>query len=185
MGKPPPGRLLDCSARILVKVSQSLGSSACALGASQLAGGGGPGILRSLVGAESLVVLLPGRGLGGGVSGMLRMLLKEGWTVDVLGVCGSRRGCSSIACVCRRWLISSLTEEGAGLGVAGHSPYLGGVVVDAARAAGALEEGFVCNVLWRRFFGMNPEFLKRYSASTSPSAPDRNKVNLGGGGGVC
>ena len=70
------------------------------------------------------------------------------------------------------------------MSVAGRSPYLGGVVVDAARAIGALEEGFVCNVLGRRFFGMNQEFLERYSASTWPSAPDRNQVNLGGGGDV-
>lgn len=155
MGKTPPGRLLDCSARTLVKMSQSLGLWAGALGASQLAGGGGPAILRSLVGPESLVVLLPGRGRGGGVSGTLRMLLKEGWTVAVLGVCGSRCDWSSITCVCRRWLMSSLTEEAAGLDVATLLPCLDVAVVDAARAAGALEEGFVCNVLLRRFFGMN------------------------------
>lgn len=143
---------------MLVKMSLSWGLLACVLGASQLAGGGGPAILRRLGGPESLVVLLPGRGHGGGVSGTLRMLLKEGWTGAVLGGCGSLCNGSSITCVCRRWLMSSLTEEGAGLDVAALSPYLDVGVVDAARAAGALEEGFVCNVLFRRFFGMNPEF---------------------------
>jgi hypothetical protein len=35
-------------------------------------------------------MLFSGRGRGGGVSGTLRMLLKEGWTVAAVGVCGSR-----------------------------------------------------------------------------------------------
>jgi hypothetical protein len=51
--------------------------------------------------------------------------------------------------------MSSVTEEGDGLDVAALSPCLDAAIVDAARAAGALEEGLVCNVLLRRFFGMN------------------------------
>lgn len=89
VGKHPPGSLLDCSTRLLVNMVESRGF-ACLLAASQLAGGGGPGILRTLVGPEDLTRLLPGRGCGGGVSGTLRMLLKEGWTVVVVGVCGIR-----------------------------------------------------------------------------------------------
>ena len=48
------------------------------MAAAQLAGGGGPGILRVLVGPKGLVIFLPGRGRGGGVSGTLSMPLKEG-----------------------------------------------------------------------------------------------------------
>jgi hypothetical protein len=81
--------------------------------------------------------------------------------------------------------MSSLTEEGAGLDVTALSPCLDVAIVDAARAAGALEEGFVCNVLLRRFFGMNLEFLKRYSATTCPTAPDRDGATLDGGGSIC
>jgi hypothetical protein len=64
--------------------------------------------------------------------------------------------------------MSSLTEEGAGLEpeAAALLPWLKAPVVDAVRVAGALEEGFVCNVLLRRFFGMNLLSLERYSAST-------------------
>jgi hypothetical protein len=60
------------------------------MAATQLAGGGGPGILRALVGPEGLVTFLPSRGRGGGVSGTLSMPLKEGWTVPTVGVCGRR-----------------------------------------------------------------------------------------------
>ena len=60
------------------------------MAATQLAGGGGPGILRVLVGPEGLLTFLPGRGRGGGVSGTLSMPLKEGWTVPTVGVCGRR-----------------------------------------------------------------------------------------------
>jgi hypothetical protein len=60
------------------------------MAATQLAGGGGPGILRVLVGPEGLVTLLSGRSRGGGVSGTLSMPLKEGWTVPAAGVCEKR-----------------------------------------------------------------------------------------------
>jgi hypothetical protein len=60
------------------------------MAATQLAGGGGPEILRVLVGPKGLTALLSGRGCGGGVSGTLSMPLKEGWTAPAVGVCGRR-----------------------------------------------------------------------------------------------
>jgi hypothetical protein len=52
-----------------------------------------------------------------------------------------------------------LTEEEAGLEPGDDTllPWLEGAVVDAASVGGAVEEGFVCNDLLRRFFGMNLE----------------------------
>jgi len=55
--------------------------------------------------------------------------------------------------------MSSLTEEEAGLEPVDEArlPWLEGAVVDAASVGGAVVEGFVCNDLLRRFFGMNLE----------------------------
>jgi hypothetical protein len=57
--------------------------------------------------------------------------------------------------------MSPLTEQEAGLELGDDAllPWLEGTVVDAASAGGAVEEGFVCNDLLRRFFGMNLEML--------------------------
>lgn len=41
-------------------------------------------------------------------------------------------------------------------------PWWKGAVVDGARVEGAVEEGFVCNDLLRRFFGMNLVFLEQH-----------------------
>src|SRR5947207_8661108 len=87
-GNCAPGRLVDCSTRWLVKMVESRDIFACLLANSQLAGGGGPGILRSLTGPRGLITLFPTRGRGGGVSGRPRVLLKEGWMVAAVGVCG-------------------------------------------------------------------------------------------------
>jgi hypothetical protein len=53
--------------------------------------------------------------------------------------------------------MSPLTEQEAGLELGDDAllPWLEGTVVDAASAGGAVEGGFVCNDLLRRFFGMN------------------------------
>jgi hypothetical protein len=53
----------------------------------------------------------------------------------------------------------SFTEEEADLEPEDDAlvPWLEGAVVDAASVGGAVEEGFVCNDLLRRFFGMNVE----------------------------
>jgi hypothetical protein len=55
--------------------------------------------------------------------------------------------------------MSPLTEQEAGLELGDDAllPWLEGTVVDAASAGGAVEGGFVCNDLLRRFFGMNLE----------------------------
>jgi hypothetical protein len=68
--------------------------------------------------------------------------------------------------------MSSLTEEGAGLesGDDALLPWWEGADVDAASVGGAVEEGFVCRDLLRRFFGMNLVFLGPTSASTCPTA---------------
>lgn len=51
-------------------------------------GAAGPGVLRTLAPPILLVV---GRGLGGGVSGISRMFLIEGWTVLGVTVTGLAR----------------------------------------------------------------------------------------------
>lgn len=58
-------------------------------------------------------------------------------------------------------------------------------MVDAARAAGALELGFVCSVLLSRFFGMNPKSrIENPLSDTVPAARNRN-TTLGSCAGSC